>query len=818
MLFNYFKITLRYLLKNRTFSFINIFGLTFGFLCFTLIALYLFDELSFDMLHKDAGRTYRVIQHIQQDDGTLRTVAPVAARIAPAALSQLPEVEDVLRVSGIGRITLGNDPVTRDYERVLTIDENFFTFFDFQLLEGDPATALKQPDGIVLSEKLAKKYFGNEPAMGKSLWSALRRNEQNVHLTVTGIMKDFPKNSHLQIDIIYAESTWPTVFQWYTNFMSSDWSSNNFITYVKLKPGADQQAFEQKLTELVKANYPADKDFKSTFTLQPMKDIHLYSDSIQGATNEVNANSIKPFYLYLFAAVAFLILLIASLNYMNLSTAAAIKRTREIGTRKTLGALRAQLVAQFSGEAILLSAASLFLAGALLQILLPFVNSFTEKELSLQALPVSWAAVLILVMIASGLLSSLYPAFIIARVKPAEALKKDVKLGNRSLPVRKVLVAGQFAISIIMIASTLVIYRQLNFMRSKELGFNLQNLLVIDINSGRLRQNFESVKAEFASVPEVQSITTSTRVPGEWKSFPITTVKAEGEPRGSEMIYVGIDQDFLSTYNIQLLEGRNFVAGPADSTKVILTKLAVEQLGLTNPVGQVIEIPSVRWGASIEPLEKSLKVEVIGIADDFHFESFRQQMKPVIFAAPNTSIQRIDYYTVSIQTSNWSETLEKLKAANTKIDPDNPLEYTFLDSRFEEFYKADEKRGQIFLVFSSVIVLIACLGLFAVVSYTIESRTKEIGIRKVLGASVRNIVGLVSKEFLLLVLMAGVVAIPVSYFMMKNWLQDFAYHVGMGADVFVLAGMIALIIAFATISFRSIKAAVANPVESLRNE
>jgi putative ABC transport system permease protein len=816
MLLNYFKITLRYLLKNRTFSFINIFGLTFGFLCFTLIALYLFDELSFDMFHKDAGRTYRVIQHIQQDDGTLRTVAPVAARIAPEALSQLPEVEDIFRVSGIGRITLGNDPATRDYERVLTTDENFFTFFDFQLLEGDPATALKRPDGIVLSEKLAKKYFGSEPAMGKSLWSVLRRNEQNVHFTVTGIMKDFPKNSHLQFDILYAESTWPSVFNWYTNFMASDWSSNSFVTYVKLKPDVDQQAFEGKLTELVEAHYPADKEFKSSFALQPMKDIHLYSDNIQG--NDINANGIKPFYLYLFAAVAFLILLIASLNYMNLSTAAAYKRTREIGTRKTLGALRSQLIAQFSGEAILLSVVSLILAAALLQTLLPAINAFAEKELALQALPLRWAVALVVVMIAAGLLSSLYPAYIIARVRPSEALKKDVKLGNRSLPVRKLLVAGQFAISIIMIASTLVIYRQLNFMRSKDLGFNLQNLLVIDINSNRLRQNFETVKAEFSSVPEVQSITTSTRVPGEWKNFPISMVKPEGEPSGQEMIYVGIDQDFLSTYNIRLLEGRNFIAGTADSTKVILTKLAVEQLGLTNPIGQVVEIPTVRWGGAIEELDQPLRVEVIGIADDFHFESFRQEMMPVIFAAPNTAIQRIDYYTLNVKTSNWTETIEKLKAANTKIDPDNPLEYTFLDSRFEEFYKADEKRGQIFLVFSSVIVLIACLGLFAVVSYTIESRTKEIGIRKVLGASVQNIVGLISKEFLLLVAIAALVAVPVAFFLMKNWLQDFAYHVTMGVDVFVLSGVIALVIAFATISFRSIKAAIANPVDSLRNE
>ncbi|MCW5911661.1 MAG: ABC transporter permease [Cyclobacteriaceae bacterium] len=816
MLKNYFQISLRQLMKNKTFTFINLFGLTFGFSCFIVITLYLFDELNFDMFHKDSEQIFRIVQQEQQEDGTIRHVAPVAARIGAEALKQLPEVDDAIRISSIGRGTLGNDPATRDYEQILIIDDNFFTFFDFSLIEGDPATALKQPDGIVISEKFAKKYFGNEPALGKSLWSNLMRNNQNVHFAVTGIMKDFPKSSHLQFDLIFAEATWINTFSWYSNFMSSDWSSNSFITYIKLKPGADPKSFEDKLTALTKANYPADREFKSTFSLQPMRDIHLYSDNIQG--NEINANTIKPFYLYLFGAVAFLILLIACLNYMNLSTAAAFKRTREIGTRKTLGAFKSQLIAQFSCEALLLSAFSLVLSIALLQAFLPVVNTFTEKELSVQSLPVNGILLLIFVMIAAGILSSLYPAFVIARVKPTEALKKEVKLGNRSLPVRKILVAAQFAISIVMIASTLVIYRQLDFMRGKELGFNHENLLVIDINSGALRRNFENVKAEFASVSEVQSITTSTRVPGEWKSFPIATVKPEGEPNGREMIYVGIDHDFLSTYNIKLLDGRNFTAGPADSTKVILTQLAVEQLGLTDPVGQMIEIPTTRWGGSIQQLEQPLKVEVIGVADNFHFESLRQTMMPVIFAAPNTAIQRIDYYTLKIKTANWSETLEKLKAANNRVDPDNPMEYTFLDNRFEEFYKADEKRGQIFLVFSSIIVLIACVGLFAVVSYTIESRTKEIGIRKVLGASVQSIVGLISKEFLLLVIIAGFVAVPVSYFLMRSWLQDFAYHVSMGADVFAMAGLIALIIALTTISFRSIKAALANPVESLRNE
>jgi putative ABC transport system permease protein len=816
MLLNYFKIALRYLLKNRTFSAINIFGLTLGFLCFILITLYLHDELSFDMFHRDANRICRVLQHEKLDDGTIRDVAPVAARVASESLKQIPEVEDAVRISGLGRITVGNDPANRNYERLVTTDANFFTFFDFKLLEGDPKTALDVLDGVVISEKFAQRYFPNQPAFGKRLWTSLTRNDQPVELTVTGIMKDSPKNSHMQIDILFAEKTFPTIFPQYTQFMNSDWTSNSFVTYMKLKEGVDKISAEEKISALVKLNYPTDREFKSNFSLQPLKDIHMYSDNIQGV--EVNSNGIKPFYLYMFGGIAFLILLIACLNYMNLSTASALKRTREIGTRKTLGAQKFQLIGQFTGEAIILSAVSLFLALALLQMLMPAVNEFTQKDLALANLPLNWLLAIVAVMLVAGILSSLYPSLIISSVMPADAIKKQVKVGNSSIPMRKMLVVVQFAVSIMMITSTIVIYKQLQYIRSKELGFDLNNLLVIDINSNRLRRDYENIKAQFASIKEVEKITTSTRVPGEWKSFPIASVKPAGDPTPQEMIYVGIDQDFLSTYNIKLLEGRNFVSGNSDSLKVILTKLAVEKLGLKDPVGQLVEIPSFRWGGGIRQLEQPFRVEVIGVADNFHFESFRQEMMPLIFAAPNTPIQQIDYYTLRISTTNWSDVISKLKETNSKLDAENPLEYNFLNDRFQNFYIADEKRGQIFLVFSSIVVIIACLGLFALVSFSIETRTKEIGIRKVLGASVQNIISMVSKEFLLLVIIATLIGIPVAFYMMTNWLEDFAYRITIGVEIFVLSGVIALLIAFATVSFRSIKAALANPVNSLRSE
>ncbi|MCK6617576.1 MAG: ABC transporter permease [Cyclobacteriaceae bacterium] len=816
MLLNNLKISFRHLVKNKTFTLINLAGLTLGFLCFILLALYLHDELSFDTFHRDAARIARVIEHKQQGDGTIRGTVQVSPLLGVEAVTQFEEVETACRMTAFGRITLGNDPTTRSYERTWSVSDNYFQFFSFPLAEGDPATALNTPDGIVISESLGKKYFGDGPYLGKQIWSSLRRNGEPVTLTVTGVMRDLPANSHIQLEIVFSEHTWPSMFRWYNEYITTDWESNEYVTYLKLKSGTDTRLLSEKITALVKSRYPKDKEFKSTFSLQALTDLHFYSDNPQD--NELNSNNTKPFYLYMFGAVGALLLLIACLNYMNLSTASAITRTREMGTRKTLGARKGQLIRQFLTDALMLSAFSLLLAIVLAEALLPFLNTFTNKEMTLTTLPLSWMLSTTGVMLLVTLLSSVYPAFVVTNVSLVNALKNEVKIGNSSLPVRKVLLVAQFSISIVMIASTLVIYQQLNFMREKDLGFDRENLLIVDINSQPLRRNFEMVKAEFSRPAEVQSITVSTRVPGEWKSFPIANVTNPANPHGREMIFVGIDKDFLKTYDINLIEGRTIDDPVADSLKVVLTQMAVQQLGLANPIGQILEIPSTRQGGSTEPLEQPFRVEVIGVVEDFHFESLRAEMMPVIFGAPNTVIQRIDYYTLRIKTGNWQQTLAALQEINTKIDPNNPLEYTFLESRFEEMYQDDTKRGQIFLVLSFIVVLIACMGLFALVSYSVENRTKEIGVRKVLGASVSSIVGLVSKEFLLLVVFASIVAMPVSYFFMREWLQDFAYRISLGADSFIAAALLAAVIAFVTISLRTLKAATENPVKALRSE
>lgn len=815
---NYFKISLRQLIKNKTFTAINLFGLTLGFLSFLFIGMYIQDELSFDRFHRDSDRMYRVQQHETKEDGSVRNVVSVARLVGEEVANQNQEVESYCRLAIYGRITVGNDPLNRSYEPVMSGDPNFFTFFDFPLIEGDPATVLSSPNTIVLSEKMAKKYFGNEPAVGKHLWTSFDLGDRPASFTVSGIMKDLPKNSHLQIDILFSESSWPSIFPSFTNFVSADWTSNEFVTYFKLKDGATPKVLEDKITSLVRSNYPSDRKFQSTFSLQPLKDIHLYSENIEGNEFSNNAGGLKPFHLYMFGAVAFLLLFIACLNYTNMTTAASLKRTREIGVRKTLGAQRGNMIGQFIADSLLLSVIAFGLAFIILQLILPSVRDFVQKDFQLLSLPLSWYGLIVVCIIVTSLLSALYPALISLKVSTVRALKGEIKISSGGVSVRKILLGAQFAVSIAMIASTMIIHRQLNYMRSKDIGVNVENLLVIDINSGNLRRNFENVKAEFSKPSEVVSITTSTRVPGEWKPFPVATVNAEGQSEKTDMIFVGIDQDFLKTYDIELKAGRNFTAGPSDSTKVILTETGVKSLGLQNPIGSMIEIPTVRFGAGIETLDHVFRAEVVGVVADFHFESLKKEQMPVIFGAPNTEIQRIDYYTLRVNTTRWSETLEKMKEINQKIDPNNPMEYTFLDSRFEEFYQADAKRGQIFLTFSVIIVLITVLGLFAVVSYTLESRIKEIGVRKVLGASVGGIVALISKEFLLVVIVGALIGLPASAYFMNNWLEEFAFRIPMGIGVFVLAVFLSLLIAFLTIGIRTIRAARENPVKSLRSE
>jgi putative ABC transport system permease protein len=480
--------------------------------------------------------------------------------------------------------------------------------------------------------------------------------------------------------------------------------------------------------------------------------------------------------------------------------------------------LRKQLLLQFAGEALLLSILSLVLALVLIDILLPAVNSFLGKELSLQPDSLLIGAALIFFLLGAGLLSSVYPAFFLARINPATALKKETTIGNRRISLRKILVVVQFSISIIMITATIIIYLQLRYLQDKELGFDVDNLLVVDINSANLRQQFESIKQEFKNLSQVQSVTVSSRVPGEWKVFPIANVQYRQSGNKEQMIFVGADEDFLGTFNIPLLIGRNLRNDPADSNSILLSESAVKALGLKDPLGKTVDINSTIWAGDLDERDDLYRPVIVGVIRDFYFQSFREKQIPVMLASYHNPIHQIDYYTLRIRTNDWAQVIGQLEAINYRFDPENPLEYNFLDARFADFYQGDQIRGRLFLIFSGLIILIACMGLFALASFSIENRIKEIGIRKVLGARIAAITWLISAEFALLVGFAFIVAAPLAYWMIQNWLEEFAYRVTIPWWAFPAAGLAALLIALTTVSFQAIRAANANPVKALRYE
>ncbi|MGD8748633.1 MAG: ABC transporter permease [Balneolaceae bacterium] len=809
MVKNYFKIAVRYLFKNKIFSLVNIVGLTIGFACFILLSLFVMDELSFDTFHKDSDRMYRIIQKVKNADGSQRKVATIAPAIGPATAKDFPEVESQTQLIQIGRLTVGNEPLKRDYERIWIADANFFRFFDFDFLYGDPKTALTQPDNLVITESVAKKYFGKTDVVGKTLYT-------NVYqATIAGVIKDFPPNSHIQMNTIHAEPTWAREIDGWKKWATTNWTANSMITYLKMKPGFQKKkAFEQKLTSLVTKHYGDDVEYSSTFSLQPLTDIHLHSQDIQGGMNAHPGNSL---YIYMFSIVGILILVIACFNYMNLSTAAGSRRTQEVGMRKTLGANKWQLILQFTGEALLISLLALLLASTLLELMLPYVNSFIGKQLSIPFNNLLLVGTLGGIVLISGIISALYPTLILSRINPATALKKEISFGRSNFSLRKVLVVAQFVVSIAMIAATIIIYQQLNYVSQKELGFNVDNLVTIDINSGALRHQFKSIKQEFEKLSEVKSVTVSSRVPGEWKVFPIANVKDHSSDAKGQMIFVGIDKDFLKTYNINLLTGRNLRNTVADSDKVLLTESGVKELGLKNPIGQKVDINGTIWAGDLDE-DDHFSPTVVGVVSDFYFQSFKKKKRPLMLASYRNPIHNIDYYTLRINSSNWQKTLSKLQAINYKFDPENPVEYHFLDQHFADYYQDDQKRGMLFLFFSGLIILIACMGLFALASFAIENRIKEIGVRKVLGASIANITWLLSSEFTVLVGIAFVLSIPIAYWAAQGWLQEFAYRISISWWIFPVAGLTALFIALGTVSFQTIRAALINPVESLRNE
>jgi putative ABC transport system permease protein len=809
---NYLKIAFRNLVNNKVYSFINLFGLTTGLICFWLIGLYVFDELTYDAFHQDAGRIYRIIEHKTSTAGKESKIAGVAWNISDRVKKEFPAVEDVCRLAVQGRSPVFNTDYSKTfYEDFNAADAAFLQVFDFPVVQGDRRTALQAPYSVIVSDDMALKLFGRKEIVGK----VIHTERDGKPYTITAVVH-VPHNSHLQFNVLFSESTLITAFTSFRDFTARDWSSNTFSTYIKLKSGQSTAGTASGITKLVAANRTTAGAEKSSFTLQPLKDIHFYSTGI-----ERSATSGNIMYIYVFALVGIFVLLIACINYVNLTTARFSTRSKEIAVRKVAGAGQKNLVNQFITEALLITVVAQLLSLGCVKLILPAFNAFTEKQLTLNTSTnfSIWLGIVIITLLV-GLLAGVYPAFYQARLKPYLLLKNKIQVGKGHLSLRRILVVVQFSLSIIMIIATLVVYLQLQFISKKDLGFNKEQLVVVDINSRAVRKGAERIKAGYAKLAAVQSVCVTSRVPGEWKNLPKVKLQKPGNStvEGESMYYIGADDQFLKTYSIRLLRGRNFFPGEGDSAAVLVNEAAAHLLGIKEPGDQPVDISGVNFGGEFTQFDHPMPVRIVGIVKDFNFQSLREPLAPMVVGYKNNTIHNIDYFTAKVTAGKMSETLKQMETVLHEVDPDHLFEYNFLDKQWQLFYREDQKRQVIFLSVACITILIACLGLFGLVTFAARQRTKEIGIRKVLGASISHLVMLLSKDFLKLVLIASLVAFPVAGWVMYKWLQDFAYRIHISIWMFVVAGLLAAGIALLTISFQAIKAALANPVNSLRSE
>src|SRR5688572_1487160 len=815
MLKHYFKIVVRNLWRNKTYSFINIFGLTLGLTCFLLIALYVFDELTYDRFHAKADRIYRVIDEKTSPEGKESKTAAVGYQIAERAPADIPEVKLAARFTAFGRTNVA-DPLSTNtiHELFITANSDFLQVFDFTLLEGNRNTALTAPHSVILTEETAKRIYGVSSVVGRTL----KAETDSVPFIVTGILKDFPSNSHVSFNLIFSESS--ITGQRYRDFIDRDWASNTFTTYLVLDKNAKVANAIGKLNQMVAANRTNENTGKSVLNLQPLTSIHFHSAGIEGDNSRTEKKG-NLAYIYVFSIVALFVVLIACINYMNLTTARFANRGKEIAIRKVAGAGRANLANQFLSEAFVMAILALLLSLVITKLSLPYFNAFTEKQLNLTVSTDYriWAGIFATAIVV-GLFAGSYPAVFQSGLRPLLLLKNKVQQGKGHLSLRRGLVVFQFSLSIIMIIATIVVFLQMKYVNTTNMGFNKEQLVVVDINSGAVRRGAETIKSEYAKIPGIKAVSATSRVPGEWKVISKVKAKPQGSvSSGDDMYLFTADDQFLRTFEVSLWKGRNFsAANLADTSAILINETAASALGIKEPSEQMIEIPSIDYNGSVDKLDEPFRARVVGIARDFNFRSLREKVAPMIIAYQKNPVDRIDYFTARLTTDNAEQALKQMETVLHKIDPSHLFEYNFLDKQWDNFYREDQKRETIFLAIAVMTILIACMGLFGLATYAAEQRIKEIGIRKVLGASVTQLIAMLSKEFVKLVIIAVIIAIPVAWWRSESWLNDFAYRTKIYWWVFVIAGSMALLIALCTVGLKALKAAIANPVKSLRTE
>ncbi|MDB5130290.1 MAG: FtsX-like permease family protein [Mucilaginibacter sp.] len=809
MIKNYLRSAIRNIKRHPFISFINIFGLTVGLTCCLLILAYIINERSYDKSYKNANDIYRVTRIFYSGPNVESLhLSAVAPPFGPLLQNAFSDIKKVTRVLPNGTTPLRYKDKLFNENSAVFADENFFDFFSLPVIKGDAHKALLDPYTVMMTEAVAKKYFGDADPINKTVLLDNNKHE----FKVTGIFKPFPANSHMHPDILMSFNTLKDPVIYGEKQLQTNYGNNSFYTYLLFPNGYNVSRIEGQLPDFLDkyVHFPGMPGNIKThqvtkLTIQKLTDIHLRSHldvEIEG-----NGDIIR---VYIFSAIALFILLIACINYMNLSTARSALRAKEIGIRKVMGAQRKAIIAQFLSESVLITMVSLLLAVILTVSVLPFINYLSNQALSVGSL-LQWRILLSLLALpfVVGIISGIYPALFMSSFLPVKVLKGMLKVGSGNLSFRKVLVVLQFSISIILIIATTVVYRQLQYVQSKSLGFNKDFVLTTQYTR-LLNKQYEAFKSDVMKNGAIKDIGRSSRIPtGRLLDDQNAKVLQGGsmQPIKVDLKYITTDYGFIPTYGMQIAAGRNFSKEfPTDTTNYIINEAAVRALGWKTPQNALDK--DIAYG--------DIKGKVIGVVKDFHFESLHQKIIPLLFQLPGRGFY--NRLSVKIDGRNVQSAISTIQTTWQKYLPETPFDFTFLDTKFNHLYQSEQEQGRLFTIFSCIAIFIACLGLFGLSAFTITQRVKEIGVRKVLGASIPQIVTELSKDFMKLVLIAAIIAFPIAWYSMNSWLVNFAFHVGIGWWVFIMAGVIALVIAFMTISFQSIKAALANPVDSLRSE
>jgi len=800
MFINNMKIALRNILKHKGFSFINIAGLAIGIACSILIFVFVRFELSYDTFHERADRIYRVAVRALIGDTKINQTFSSAITFQKL-LDDFPEIETGVKFLNRGRVPVTLNEKTFYESRLYAVDSVFFNVFSIPLIHGDPKSVLSEPNTMVITEETAFKYFGDTNVVGNVLVVNFAGNNVPVTFKITGVSENVPVNSHFHYDLLVSLESFPDIIN------NTGWTSNNFISYVVLKEGTSKVELEEKLKDFTRKymggarfdEWVARGNFWEYF-LQPIKEIHLNSD----LNGEFEANGNET-YVYMFLVVSIIILLIACINFMNLSTAKSSLRAREVGMRKVVGSSRSRLMGQFLTESVLLSFISLILGAVIVVILLPHYRNLVGRQIEFHFFDnfIVIPSLIILGLIV-GIVSGSYPAFILSSFMPVTVLKGRTGQSKGGLWIRNVLILFQFSISIFLIAGTITIYQQLKYFQDIKLGFDKEQVLVLN-NPGSLGNNVEIFKEVLGNQSGIIDVSGSNTLPG--RGFSNIGFGAEGVTESFTLNLCVCDYDFLQTLKLKMAQGRFFSREfHSDSSAAVLNQKALELLGWDDPIGKKITNGRARF-------------TVIGVIEDYHYESLHQEVRPMaLFLSGGFYTNTERCISIRLSTAELSGTIRNIENTWNQFAPGMPFEYSFLDEDYDNLYINEKQTNKLFTIFSFLAIFIACLGLFGLASFVADQKTKEIGIRKVLGASVPGIVGLLSMIFTKWVLLANVIAWPVAWFAMDRWLQNFAYRVNIGIWTFLISGLMALVIALLTVSYQAIKAALANPIKAIKYE